>query len=47
MEVLSQILAIIGLAFILNVLFAQSNNFIFMLAKKPLVWVLCIAIIGY
>jgi hypothetical protein len=47
MEVLSQILAIAGLAFIIIVIFAQSNNFIFMLAKKPLVWVFVISMVGY
>jgi hypothetical protein len=47
MEVLSQIAAIAGLAFLLNVIFVQSNNLIFMLARKPLVWVLFISVIGY
>jgi len=39
MDIALSIIGILVLGFVLNVMFKQSYNFVFFLAKKPLLWV--------
>jgi len=47
MSIILTILAIAFLTFVLNILIIQSNNFIFMVFKKPIVWIVFMSTLSF
>lgn len=46
MDIVYIIVVIIVFGFVVNVLLKQTYNFIFILGKKPLLWVVSVAVVG-
>ena len=47
MGIILTILAVACLTFILNILIIQSNNFIFILFRKPVAWILFMGLLSF
>jgi hypothetical protein len=47
MSIILTILAIAFLTFVLNILIIQSNNFIFMVFRKPMVWIVFMGVLSF
>ncbi len=47
MDIILSVLAIVVLAFILNILIIQSNNFIFMVFNKPSLWIVFMGLLSF
>ena len=47
MSIILTILAIALFTFVLNILIIQSNNFIFMVFKKPTVWIVFMGLLSF
>lgn len=47
MSIILIILAIVFFTFVLNILIIQSNNFIFMVFKKPIVWIIFMGLLSF
>lgn len=47
MSIILTILVIAFFTFVLNILIIQSNNFIFMVFKKPIVWIVFMGVLSF
>ncbi len=47
MSILVTLLAIAFFTFVLNIIIIQSNNFIFMVFRKPIVWVVFMGLLSF
>lgn len=47
MSIILTILAIAFFTFVLNILIIQSNNFIFMVFKKPIIWIAFMGVLSF
>lgn len=47
MSIILTILAVVVLTFILNILIIQSNNFIFIVLKKPFLWIIFMGLLSF
>lgn len=47
MSIILTILAVVFFTFVLNILIIQSNNFIFMVFKKPTVWIIFMGLLSF
>jgi len=47
MSIILIILAIVFFTFVLNILIIQSNNFIFMVFKKPVIWIVFMGLLSF
>ena len=47
MSIIFTLLAIAFLTFVLNIIIIQSNNFIFMVFRKPIVWIVFMGLLSF
>lgn len=47
MDIILIILAIVSITFVLNIIIIQSNNFIFVVFRQPMIWVVFMGLLSF